>query len=335
MGEATQPVTDPMPPSGDEFDYLRPGPARDTAMAQHPLTLDEQLFQTGAVHAAYDALRKAIRFRKWGLSFFCSPRWGKTWTIDALVAMLAIDFPDIPVFVTEALQHDDPTEKSLWTDILVSLEHLAGQTAQAQRATLLDLIVSSAALHGNAKFAVLFVDEAQNWGARQWRFIKGLVNSLRNRPYRIRVLVVSFGQTDLLRVKEEISKLNDKGEDLLARFLRNMHEFHGVANVAELTEVLKQLDDPQLAEYPEDSGVCYARFFMPLAYAAGWRLAVEASHIWKALHPAGKRSRKIKMLYVMDILREFFLLAEDASNFKASLPLWKRAFQGISYGEDD
>src|SRR6187431_1964877 len=101
-----------------EFDYLVPGPARDAALAGHPLTLDEQMLQTDGIHMAHSLVSRGIRFRKYGVAFVCTPRIGKTWAIDALIAMLKVDNPNMPVFSTEAMQHDDPTEKALWTDIL-------------------------------------------------------------------------------------------------------------------------------------------------------------------------------------------------------------------------
>jgi hypothetical protein len=316
-----------------EFDYLVPGRAREAVMADHPLRLDEQILQTNAILMAYNELQKAIKLRRYGLAFCCPPRMGKTWAIDALVAMLQLDYPLMPVFSIEAFQHDDPTEKSLWTDILTSLGHLSGKTAQAQKAVLFDFIVSSAQLH-NQKFVVFLVDEAQNWGSRYWRFIKGLVNALRGKRYRIRVLVVSFGQSDLLRVREAIAKLSDGGEDLLARFLKTVHEFPAIKNVQELRAVLAQLDDPQLTEYPEDSGVCYTRFFMPLSYVAGWRLEKQYEDVWKAFGALRRLKRQVTMLHLMSLLREFFDAAEDAADFTSTLPMWKRAL-AESYEESD
>jgi hypothetical protein len=327
-------VQAPSCPARVDHELLSPGAARDAALASHPLTLDEQILQTPAIHEAYGCLKRALRFRMWGLSFFCAPRKGKTWAIDALVGMLSIEFPGVPVFVTEALQHDDPTEKGLWTDILSGLGHLSGSTAQAQRATLIDLISSSASLANDAKFVVIAVDEAQNWGPRQWRFIKGLVNTLRNRPYRIRTLVLSFGQSELLKVRDSISRIDDRGEDLIARFLRNMHEFKGITSCHDLEQVLTQFDDPDYTEFPEESGVCYTQFFLPLAYAAGWKLASQSKLLWRQLKLVGKGASEPKMLHIMDAVREFLATATDSETFKPTAAHWKQVIAETSFGKD-
>ena len=291
------------------------------------------MLQTDGIHMAHSLVSRGIRFRKYGVAFVCTPRIGKTWAIDALIAMLKVDNPNMPVFSTEAMQHDDPTEKALWTDILSSVGHLKGGTAAEQKAVLRDLIVSSAQMH-DEKLVVMFVDEAQNWGSRHWRYIKGLVNLLRNRPYRIRVLVVSFGQSHLLRVREEITTLSDGGEDLLARFLRNIQEFPAIQNADELKGILAQMDDPELTEYPDHSGVCYTRFFMPLAYAAGWRLESHYKDIWKAFGAVRKNKGQVTMLHLMNLLRELFFTGQDGAEFTVSLPMWKKALSE-TYEEQD
>jgi hypothetical protein len=302
------------------------GEARDAALAEHPLTLDRQLLQTPGIHMALKHLRKAIKFRRYGLAFWCVPRGGKTWAIDALLEILSREFPAIPVFCTEALQHDDPTEKATWKDMLDSIGHIGGKTAQEMRTALVNCVVTSAQLKSNS-FVILFVDEAQNWSARQWRFIKGLVNTLRNRPYRIRMLVVSFGQSDLIKVREDMMALPDKGKDLIARFLANVHPFPGsIASSLEIGKILAQLDDPRFAEYPKGSGLCYTQFFLPLAYAAGWRLVNEAQDVWRAFAgPRRKKNDRVSMLHLMNLLREFFLLVEDAAEFKSTPQIWKSA----------
>jgi len=324
--------------SGDpteEFEYLVPGAARDHEMANHPLTIDDQILQSSAIHDVLTKALKALRFRWYGLAICGESRAGKSWAIKALTAMLRRELPLMPIFETEAVPHDDPNEKVLWGDVCDSfgLQEWLRLTAVERRTRLVDHIAASARQH-DQRIAVLFVDEAQNWKAVQWRHLKGLVNVLRKKPYRIHVLVISFGQSSLSTVRDDISKIADKGADLIKRFLRKLHSFQPIRTRLELEGILDQLDDPNLTEYPEESGVCYTRFFLPLAYAAGWRLKSQTKHVWAALRGMAKGDGEISMCDLVGLLRQFFHETEDSPNLKTSLKGWKAAL-AVSLEESD
>jgi len=74
----------------------------------------------------------------------------------------------------------------------------------------------------------------------------------------------------------------DKGQ-IVARFMVEELAFRGIMSGAECRAVLKAYDQ---GEYPERSGWCYTRFYVPHAYDAGLRMLDSASTLWNAFEDA-------------------------------------------------
>ncbi len=317
--------------------YLLPGPHRDDAWKIHPLNRDTQLLQTHASNAAYGLLCTALRRRRWGLCFYCPPRYGKTWALDMLEQMLHKDHPEICVVRAEAHNHQDKTELKLFSDLVEAqgLRPNARAGALDLRRAFLDFVVARCRSNNDAKQVVLMVDEAQYWSPKQWTYVKGLVNTLASKLYRIRTLVLCFGQSHLLQVREDAATLDDHGADIVDRFLRDIHEFSPLSGKAELQMILSQFDNADMTEHPEETGICYSEFFLPRAYASGWRLEHEIARLWSAI--AGKKRKLVeplRMIHVMDVVKEFFEMVKDADDFKGSIDIWKKALQETTYGND-
>lgn len=317
--------------------YLLPGPHRDAAWKTHPLNTDTQLLQTHAIKTAFDLLCKALRRRRWGLCFYCAPRFGKTWALDMLEQMLQQDHPEICALRAEARNHQDKTELKLYSHLLEAqgLRPTARAGALELRRAFLDFVVATCRANNDAKQVVLMVDEAQYWSARQWTFMKSLVNTLASKLYRIRTLVLCFGQSHLLQVREDAATLDDHGADIVDRFLRDMHEFSPLSGKDELKMIFSQFDDPEMTEHPEDTGICYSEFRLPRAYARGWRLENELAWSWSAIVGRKRKlAEPLRMIHVMDVVKVFFEMVEDADDFKGSVDIWKEALQETTYGSE-
>ena len=312
-----------------EEDYLLPGPVREAHIAGHPFTKDKQLLQTPGTTAMYHAVLRCVRRRDRGYAVYCPSTGGKSRAINVLIAMFRKAHPHVVVLKTQAIDHGQPSENALWLDILTSQQAKVGRAAAAMRATLVKLLTAATDVHGGEEI-VLFVDEAQEWPAEHWRFMKGLVNTLQE-SYDIWMLVVPVGQTPLIRVREDIKELEEQGEDLMTRFMNDLQPLLPLRSKDDVVAILSQFDSPAFNVYPAGSACCYSKFFLPQAYANGWRLAAQANHIWAALSQIKRNKRMPSMRHLMGLVREFLLNAQDAPDFRAGKAAWMTALQATSY----
>ena len=302
---------------------LSPGEDRDAAYLQHPLIRNKQILATPALEEAYNILKNVISSPEFGLCFYCSPRNGKTTALDAIEELLSIEFPNVPVFRASASKHAASTEKSQWQGILRDVKHAVAHTALNQRDDLIDLMIASA-LAAQSDVVILMVDEAQNWEPEHWEYLKGATNSVTLRSTtKVRVITLSFGQLQLIDLRAKILDHHD----MAARFFADFREFPGLQNVDALIKIFEQLDNLEQTEWPEGGGICYSEFFMPIAYAAGWRLRVEMPKLWQAFIRTNVTFKYVKMAAVFHSVKLFFIQnrTKDSAGFEGSLNLWDEA----------
>ncbi len=158
--------------------------------------------------------------------------------------------------------------------------------------------------------AILFIDEAQTWSEIELTFIRDVSNDLKKFD-SINLIPVLFATPQILKTAENL-KAADR-IDLIARFLRNPIIIKGLTKQIDLEEVLKPIDDPILYAFPDYSGVALSEFFIPRAYANGWRLQKEAPNLWRALLeelnlPSGQEAN-IGMSWIISSVRYFLFEA--------------------------
>jgi len=310
-------------------EVLSAGPLRDSLFENHPVINDDQLLVTATANVLFGAVKQAIKFRIPGVCAYGMPGAGKTSCAECLSVMIRREFPSIPVLSTIALSHEDPTERSLWRDILSSEKKSRGKTAQDLFDELVTYIAASAYAQGSRVF-ILIVDEAQYWRAVHWRFLKNLTNVLKSKRYGVRVITVSLGQPALTECIQELNMEPDEGNDLKSRFFPRVHRMEGFGSSEEVAFVLAQYDSSSFTEFPLGSGVCYSEFFAPQAFAAGWRLKLEADAMWLALSNHYPASDQIDACVVFPTILRFLLLAAeiDSPTFSGNCDLWRQAVTG-------
>jgi hypothetical protein len=65
---------------------------------------------------------------------------------------------------------------------------------------------------------------------------------------------------------------------IVGRFMAVAYEFRGIRSIGDLRQTLDWYDS--YSEFPIGSEWSYLRFFVPNAFAAGWRLSRAAGQIW-------------------------------------------------------
>lgn len=307
---------------------------RQELYQSHPVVCNALRVVTLPVRQVYEGIVQTIVHRMPGSPIVGDFRMGKTRTITLVREALKIPFPKLPVALLIAKQHDKPTERAFFGDLLSDYRHggaLSGSAAE-RRLRLLTLIAGAANSVGSDLY-VIFIDEGQNWDIQEFVWMRDVVNDLQE--LGVDCIVIVFAHTELKLLRDKV--IARKRTDLLGRFFLTPREFRGLRDVAELTHTMTAFDDPALHDYPVGSDLCMTEFFLPLAYEAGWRLANEAPTLWAAFEfVAARRGRtagNIGMQWVMASLRTMLFegTALDRPGFQYDLESWVKAVESSEY----
>jgi hypothetical protein len=295
---------------------LDEGPDREHYLELHPLNQRPVKVLTESVKEAFLSVGAAIKFKRPGCAFSAKFRSGKS----TALLMIKDNLPNVMHAVAfgliSAKEHDAATERVFWGDLLIALGLVTDGTAQDRQTRLKTAIISACVQAGGRHFCLL-IDEGQNWNFREYTFLRDLANQLREQDGYILTTII-FGDP---RLDDMSAIFREKRKDLWARFLMRPEPFFGIRNVAELGFFLRQHDSAKRCEYPAGSGICYTEFFLPLAYASGWRLGKQAQHVWDAFVRAaanvGQQFNDIGMQWVGETVIHFLTMqmANDFAGF--------------------
>ncbi|WAL84947.1 ATP-binding protein [Pandoraea sp. XJJ-1] len=303
---------------------------RDEKLHAHPLIKDQVIAPTPAIKEAFDIVEDALIHYESGVCFIAESRFGKTFAINLIDTTVTQHFANVPRLRVNAKEHDHPTERALYTDLLLDLGHGSANTgtAIARRIRVFSLMLAAAQTSASDRI-LLFVDEAQNWKTADFTHMRDLSNDLTRQG--ISLVVVLFGHHQLNTLRTELRTA--KRTDLIGRFLLSPYAFHGVRSEQDLLATLQCYDDPDIVEFPARSGVCISSFFLPRAYDAGWRIQNEARACWDAFETFGNHrtghDAEIGMKWVGGAIRDFLCthMDEDGRDFRASRDAWIQAVQ--------
>lgn len=256
---------------------LGEGPERAYFMDSHPLNQRPVQILTNSIKDSFLSVSAAIKFKRPGCAFSAEFRSGKSTALLMINRQLPDVMPEVAYGLISAKDHDTVTERVFWGDMQVALGLVPEGTAQERQNKLRSAIIAGCIQAGGRHFCLL-IDEGQNWGVREYTFLRDLANQLREQDGYVLTTII-FGDP---RLDELSSMFRIKRKDLWARFLMKPNRFHGIRNVEDLRFFLSELDGPIRCEYPAGSGVSYTEFFLPKAYADNWRLGNQAQEVWDA-----------------------------------------------------
>jgi hypothetical protein len=220
----------------------------------------------------------------------------------------------------------------VWTDVLLGFDIEATGTAIDRKKAARGSVLSACREAKGDTFA-LYIDEAQNWSDLEFNFLRDFANELR-RYFQKTIITVTVGDDKLKTVAEAI-RASDKG--LWSRFLRKLRDFSGIASLEELRLVMAEYDSIAGCEYPKGSGVCYSEFFVPHAFAGGWRLVHEVERLWRELEAVAiqhqKLLRDVGMQWIAESILAFLTLQleSDRAGFKPSQDDWIVAVESSQF----
>lgn len=322
----------------DPFDEIQ----RSQLIADHPLMLSESgyTFATSAVQRALTQLVSAVSSGLPGIAFIAYPRFGKTAATRYLKKVLSTTFDDIPVVTFIAKYHAIPNELRFYKELLSAskLAHPIGRDP----ADYLDRLWKSwwtRVVTSHSKRIILIIDEAQKLNSANFSWLIDLSNSLGE--HQVSLTVVLFGQPELVNQRQVF--LYSNRNDIICRFMVDVHNFEGIRNALELSEVLGFYDDQVISEYPTDSQCSCTQFFVPQAYKNGWRLMPLSNKLWKAFEmvasSTGEKSIENGLnigmnwikIAVQNILIE--LMPDDTPSMKSSDEILLHAVKRSGFAE--
>jgi len=267
--------------------------------------------------------------------FWGHPRMGKTQAIRYLIdnAPRLLGAP-IPVTLLSTFEGSasSSTENRFYAAMLAALGYgspNAGVTAVKRQRTIDFMIdrVQSAQEHRY----LLFIDEAQWMSISQFRALMDLHNQMKIRD--IRLVAVLVGQPELLDLKLNLKQANQN--HLLGRFMTAVHRFEGVVGQSDFVRLCRGYD--LHSEWPEDSGISFTQYFVPKAWAAGWRLEKHAVAVWTVIADFRRRDNppatgELPMQALAALLRWLLktLHDRDAADLALEEPTIEEAYERVA-----
>jgi len=225
----------------------------------------------------------------WGPS-----RAGKTRAIRTLAPSLSNRL-DEPVFahLFVATAYTTTTDNKIWGDMLRSLKHPIASSSHAidKFWTLVALLADQAA-QNSTRQVVLFIDNAEEWDSRSYRFLKGLFNVLVQQG--VAPCFISVGAPEFHEWVNDLK--GPTSPQLKGRFFATAHRFTGLTCANDVKNALEQYDDGHARSHIGDQ--CATRSYVPKAFSSGFRLAAYSDLIWQQFTDhAGSRSAEWPMQY--------------------------------------
>jgi len=301
---------------------LEDGDERDHHLVKHPLNRRPIDIPTKAIEDALLRVCEAVAYRHLGLCFIAKYRQGKTTASSMIAGNIGQVAPNLAVHNIVARSHDAVKERVFYGDLCESLGLSKIGTAE-ERADRVQKGIQSACIKADSDQFLLIIDEGQGWGVKEYEWLRDTSNVLNQKRYTLTTVI--FGDPRLMELS---SQFRQSRQDLWARFLMKPTRFCGVQSQDELQFFLSQLDNVTQCEYPVGSGVSYSEFFLPKAYAAGWRLEMEATSLWDAfVRGATSVNRKVDevgMQWVSDAMIDFLKrsMETDSASFVSSPDEW-------------
>jgi hypothetical protein len=251
---------------------------RRLLLATHPVITRWFKIPTPPLQRMFDRMLHLITSGAPGGAFVAYPRFGKSYAASYCTNKLAEIMPSTPVIQIHAHHEQRPTQQRFYLDLLEQ-SGLAGGNARKRnddaRIRLVRGWYARAIEHGSDTL-VLIADEMQCVTAEGYSWIIDISNDLH--ALKVRMITIVFGQPELESLRTTFKEMH-RG-DILGRFLARFFAFEGIGSAVELREVMRYYDTPEGLVYPEHSDWCFTRFFLPQAYANGWRLSSCAGELW-------------------------------------------------------
>ncbi|RDK04950.1 ATP-binding protein [Cupriavidus lacunae] len=250
---------------------------------RHCIVTKQYAVYTPPMHEMIEQLGEWIDQQRPGGYIYGASRLGKSRCVQWYVAQVLQERLNavVPLVVWNRRPDSQTSEAGFWHQLLLASNfEFANPAKPPKRAEGIHLCRQRfIAIANNAQrnYVVLAIDEAQDLTFREWKWLLGLQNDLDYEGYLLSVFSVGSHQ---LNYRHEYMAITGNAH-LAARFMAAHARFHGLRSPEEIAYVLNGYDID--SEWPPGSGVSYLKYFAPVQFAAGHRLADCAALVWQAL----------------------------------------------------
>lgn len=297
---------------------LEPRPKIKTG--SHPVETTNYIHVTPAVEAMCEQALRWIRNRMTGGMFMGKPRMGKTKGILHVSAIIAQNYPGIPVERFVCPRYKQAFARPFYHDLLRAIHHqvITSGDNGAKLERICRLLVSRARTAGDDR-VILWIDEAQRLLDLHYDWLSDIHNALQEQG--IHFIVFLVGQPELIHKRATF--LLEEKDQIVGRFMSHTALFAGITSGDELAECLKCYDEH--SEFPAGSGWSFTRWYYPKAFAHGWRLQQISQELWTEFVETGKRRQmrgpyELPMSYFCRTVEYILKAGEKLDVAKLALP---------------
>ncbi|MGN7738540.1 ATP-binding protein [Pseudomonas sp. 22526] len=294
---------------------------REAHLENHPVVSTHYTLITPMIAKVYSILRERVFSRHTGTFLYAKPRMGKTRCAETVRDLLTIEFPKKYILYHTA----DGNKSARLIRDLVSTVGLYKAPKESYGALMERFIIHVRAeveFRGGGHF-VFIVDENQLLSTEGWNELLVIHNRLEQRG--ISMTTLGFGQEEILENRHFLFGLG--ATNLVARFLCEPIRFEGCVSEVDFDSMLNEYDANK--EFPLDSGCTYTNFFLPKAFAAGFRISKYSRLIWTELiNVAGEDGPgELPLEHMFRVIEDILMRSRhmDCSEFKITDEIVRKA----------
>jgi thymidine kinase len=298
----------------------------------HPIETGAYRVATPAIEAFCNLVQRCLRYRITGALIYGPSRIGKTRAIEYVRLWLSVTQPKMVTYHAQAEHKPRHAEGPFFATLLQAVGHPEPDsgTNPAKRIRLINKIKEACSRAGSS-VVVLFCDEAQRYDDNEYEWLRDVHDQLDR--IQIRLFTFLVGQQDLLSVKTALQQA--RKTQIVARLMVEELPFFGIRHVQDVATCLDSYDQ---TEHPPGSDWSFTRFYLPLAAAAGYRLADDAPLLWAAFEQLHHKHGLPKQLEIpmesfaraVEIVLKDGML-RDAAGCRPDAVIWYAAAQASGY----
>jgi len=298
----------------------------DLLTVNHPLFSPTTVLTTEPIKELYQVVRHVLLVRENGCCFTAQSGAGKTRALMLLEHLLRERMPQLVIIQHSSWNHQVPSIRAFFKHFLTAVGHpeLRGETFDLRHRLVCRLI--DLARSQQSPFVVLLIDEANAMLLADFLFLKDVYNDLDREG--ILLVTIMMGQDP--DFSDVIAGLREQGKsDLVSRFARRRQALRLLSRKEDVAGIFRQID---AAVWPPGSGQTWTQFFVPDAWAEGFRLENETDAFFEAVKACSENSSLstgFPARPFFAVIRNYLTARQFSDAFNQAPPLvaWEKAIE--------
>lgn len=304
---------------------MAPNARSSTLETKHPVLSGEYAVYTPPMNEMIDTIGDWIDQRLTGGYIYGPSRFGKSRGVKWHVRSVLEDrfHPKLPLVIWNR-PSGRRQEGEFWNLLLTASKfHFVStlKRKKKEKGVARDLFkqqLITLARSARQNYALLIIDEAQDISLDELKWLMGLQNELDFEGFRFSV--ISIGSHQLTYQPNYLARTGNT--HIAARFFAKDARYFGIRSEAELAYVLNGYDVD--SDWPRGTNTSYLKYFAPIEFDKGRRLAHHAGDLWLAfseLLPPEFKAENRKLVQEVPMLH-IALTVEKALRELASGKAW-------------